>query len=92
MLLVVINTVIYPACYRYTGTWAKPGEHQWWPTRLFDVRNCSFEWHDTRAGFQAVHICGVRLVNMHVHSKNLNLYLSPTNAHLGLTNLRNPSS
>jgi hypothetical protein len=65
---------------RFTGTWAKPGEHQWWPSRLFDVTPCALEWRDTRGGQQAAYVCGVRLVNLHVHAKTLALYLSPSNS------------
>lgn len=63
----------------YGGTWAKPGEQLWWPSRIFDPRSLKWIWKDSPNGHRVPYLGPHRLLNMHCHSKRLMFFMSPVN-------------
>eukprot|EP01135_Chromosphaera_perkinsii_P009482 Nk52_evm25s1763 gene=Nk52_evmTU25s1763 len=58
----------------YAGTYAKPTESHWEENRLMDPRQIPLEWRsesDTHPGLHRPFVDGHLVVNLHVHSKNL---------------------
>ena len=72
--------IIFDACVigqYFGGTFSRPNQTHWEENRLFDPRGTVLRWHqDSRDKLKRPFIRDIRIVNIHVHSKQLEQFSS----------------